>query len=281
MQVRFLAPLAVAAIATGADAAVTVTVREDLTIAGINVSRRPDANSSVKTIEDSVGSDVDSFSGLTPLTNSISSSTSDTRNDDATNTTLVVGGTAAVSATSTLSYSGGNLSTYTITGRYEANVTTGTLEGYRPNDAPAGQVTVVDVTPVYNSVIALVVDAATPFSISVAQSNTTGNAANAGLIYRDNNNDGNQNAGDDEIVPYFVVGGVDTLTRTGTLAPNTAANPYRIAFFGNLIESTTADGVTINSSADYTSTFSVAVPEPASLAAATLLGAGLLRRRRR
>ncbi|CAN5691182.1 hypothetical protein BH09PLA1_BH09PLA1_33390 [soil metagenome] len=264
-------------IANWSPAGIVATSRNELAIAQAQVGRRLLSDGTVVSATP-LYNDAQFDQGLTPLI-TLNSSASGTVNDTATDQTLVATGSGSVNLSTTLSSSGGQFVSYTGSGNYGSSVTTGTLAGYEPPGTPPDTEAFVQATPVYNSGLSLVVSGAPiNFSMSVSQSGSSGVVFNAGFLFLDANDDGGFDPGDGdiEVVPYFVVGGDSVETRMGTLAPS--ASPYRVSFFGNVFDDTTSDGVTLNSFANWTTSF--AVPEPASASVAALLLAGAARRRR-
>jgi hypothetical protein len=260
-----------------------VSARSDLVFVDA-VIKRQDIGGGADYFSQPVYNGGDNFNGVLPDVHGISANGSGNIHDTASGTELVLSGQGAASVTSTLAYDGlAQLTSYSLSGQYSASVTTGTLAGYAPVGTPENTEVAFEASPGYNSGISIIVSGApAEFSMTVAQTNSTGTAFNAGEIYLDFNNDGNFNNadGDIQIVPYFAIGGNATDTRTGTLEPSTS--PYRIFFFGNSFESTTSDDAVISDSADFTSSFTI-VPEPSSVAAAFsgITAMGAMRRRRR
>ena len=278
---RSLGIAAIAATLTAAsvgEASVDLVRRNDLATTSLVISRKtPDSSA---TFESSgVIGNSETFDGLTPLTNTTMRTDTGTLNDTDTDMTLVLRGDQSASVTSTLGYSAGTLATYALSGSYASSITTGTLAGFHPEVADPSIVTIEGSTG-YNSGISVIVTGApVAFAMTVGQTNSVGTAFNAGEIYLDVNDDKSDD-GDPSIVPYFVISGNDSATRTGTLQPS--ASPYRIFFFGNTFDRTQDDDAAVfDSSANFTSTFSLsAVPEPASLATLALVATIGGRRRR-
>ncbi len=276
------AALALSAAAATVHASVYVTDRGDLTAASAQMQRFAPLGTD-PIISHDVYSDFDSFAGLLPGSNMVSSSASGNMMDTATGLALVASGAASINATSSLSYDGdSNLNLYVVSGHYASTINSAAMAGYLPPAIDPDTFPYLTGGALYNSGISfLVSDVPATFTITLAQANSVGaNLFNAGMLYKDANNDGNfiEADGDEMIQDYFVINGDGTDSRSGVLQPS--ASPYRMFFFGNSYDGTFDDNKTLTSSSDYTSTFSISVPEPTSIAGVALMGFSVLRRKR-
>jgi hypothetical protein len=279
MGAKTLSYVVAIALATPAWAATTIVNRDDFVIASGFVQRLSSADNTIIE-QDSFFQATDHGNSNVALTQSVSATDSGSINDTATDLQLVASGSGAASATSTLAFSGDTLTSYSLSGNYAGMLTTGTLNGYKPDANDPESHVEASAGGLYNSGISLITDAPLAYTMTVSQSERVGTVFNAGLIYLDVDGDGNEGPDDVTIQPYFVVGNSpddqESKTVTGVLEPS--LYPYRIFFFGNTGIGATTDNASFEASADFTSSFTV-VPEPASMTLIAAVSLLLLRRR--
>jgi len=262
---------------TVANGAISVVERDQVVQSWLNIQRRDPGPGGTIYVEQDVYFGSNGANTILPDIQPTTISETASLNDTLTDMVLVAEGSGLGFLSTTLSYNGSDLASFTQTGILEGYINTGTLAGYQPSFS--GSEVYLRGVSLSNASFSFTTDVPVPYSISAIQSDTVGTLFSGAQLYSDVNGDKSYDVLDGDIsIESFGFSADGSEMHSGVLP----ASPfeYRVFFGANTFDETTTDNVVaMASSGEFTGAFTV-VPEPTTLFLLSL-GMPLLLARRR